>query len=70
MKKFKIAYTRHGQFGTYDHSQIIEARSEKMALKKFWNYRQFPQSNSNRENMEYERECNGIYWSEPTVVAL
>jgi len=70
LKPFRIHYKRRCTCATYDHHQDVQATSEKMALKKFWNYRQFPQSNSNKEDMEYERDALGFSWFDIRVEPL
>lgn len=70
MKKFRIHYQRHGSVATYDHHEDVSAVSEKMALKKFWNYKQFGDTRTRKQWMEYERQVNGIWWSDIRVEQL
>ena len=64
LKIYRVHYKRHCTVATYDHYQDIKAVSEKMAIKKFWNYKRFPNERSNKQSMEYERNALGFSWTD------
>lgn len=66
LKKFRVHYKRRCTVATYDHSQVVMAVSEKMALKKFWNHKDF-NGNCNRKDMEYETDALGFEWFDVRV---
>lgn len=62
LKNFRIHYKRRCTISTYKHYQDIKAVSEKMAIKKFWSYKEFGSDRSNKQSMEYERDALGFQW--------
>lgn len=60
LKRFRIDYVKHGTVCDYRFSEIIEARSAKMALKKFLNHREYPKDKTRSQWMWYDRVVNGI----------
>ena len=72
MKKFKITYIKHGNVCDYHKEDMIESRSAKMALKKWFNYRDpcDPQKRTRQWWMDYDREANGITYSDFNVAEI
>ena len=62
LKNYRIHYRRVCTTGTYDHHEDVRAVSEKMAIKKFWNHKDFNNGRSNLDWMKYEREALGFQW--------
>ena len=63
MKVFRITCVKHGNVANYNQEAYIEATSEKMALKKFFNQKGY-NGESFRQRMRYEQEANGIYFTD------
>ena len=47
LKNYRIHYKRVCSVATYDHHEDVRAVSEKMAIKKFWNHKDFNDERSN-----------------------
>ena len=69
MKKFKITYTRYGQFGTYHEEDSIMATSEKMAIKKFMNKKSFD-GRTTKQEWNYDTWANGVTYSDPVATEI
>lgn len=69
LKPFVITYVKHGNVCDYNKSEKVMATSEKMALKKFFNHKEFGDKRTRRQWMDYEREVNGITYSDFKVIA-
>lgn len=67
MKTFKITYTKYGNCATYNYEEIVRARSAKMALKKFMNYRELGDRRTREQWWNYDYEVNGVSYSCPVV---
>lgn len=65
MKTFKITYIKHGNVCNYNKEDTIQAVSAKMALKKWFNYRDPCDSTrrTRRQWMDYDGWANGISYS-------
>ena len=69
LKPFIISYVKHGNVCDYNKSEKVMATSEKMALKKFFNHKEFGDKRTRQQWMDYEREVNGITYSDFKVIA-
>ena len=63
MKKFKIHYIKHGSCANYSFEETVFARSAKIALRKVYNYREFPKDKTRKQWMDYDGWANGITYS-------
>ena len=63
LKPFIVTYIKHGNVCDYNKSEEVMATSEKMALKKFFNHREYD-GRTRRQWMDYDREANGITYTD------
>ena len=70
LHKFRIDYTKYGNCATYQKSEEVQATSEKMAWKKFYNHRSYPKDRTRKQWMEYDLTANGISYGNFKITKL